>query len=134
MGKHNTQETLNARDEASDSLVFGRAFIRILSYMKHRALSYLQILWERTKESWSLDTRSLSLFRVGLALIVLADLLLRSRYIVEHYTDGGIYTRSAYQMIGETVTTFSLHAANGQLWYQIILFLIHGFFALWLLF
>ena len=102
--------------------------------MKQSFSSYAHIIWDRVKQAWSLDMRSLSVFRVGLALVPLSDLVLRSRYIIEHYTDMGIYPRWAYQIIGETATTFSLHAANGQLWYQILLFFIHGFFALWILF
>lgn len=102
--------------------------------MKYSFSSYAPAMWSRIKQAWSLDVRSLSVFRVGLALVVLSDLVLRSRYIVEHYTDMGIYPRWAYQIMGETATTFSLHAANGQLWYQVVLFLIHGFFALWILF
>ncbi len=89
---------------------------------------------QKIQQAWFLDLRSLSLFRIGLSLVVITDLLLRSRYIVEHYTDMGIYPRIAYQTFGEAITTFSLHAANGQLWYQILLFLIHGFFGLWILF
>lgn len=102
----------------------------------HFIMKIIQTIRDITRKiqpGWMLDTRSLSLFRVWLSLIVIADLLLRSRYLIAHYTDMGIYPRADYLSFGESATTFSLHAASGQLWYEILLFLIHGFFALWML-
>lgn len=85
------------------------------------------------KQAWSLDTRSLSLFRVGIALVVIADLCLRSRYMIEHYTDFWLFPREALFSLENSKTMFSIHAANGQLWYQVVLFALHGFFALCML-
>ena len=86
-------------------------------------------IWRKIQTSWSLDLRSLSLFRVALWLMIIADLCLRSRYLLEHYTDLGIFPRIAMQSFSESATTFSLHAASGQFWYEAILFLIHGIIA-----
>ena len=41
-----------------------------------------------------LDTRSLAVFRVGLGLLLLADILERSRNLTAHYTDAGVLPRS----------------------------------------
>lgn len=101
--------------------------------MEHSISSYSRAIWWKISRGWSLDLRSLSLFRVALASIVLADLALRSRYLVEHYSDGGVFPRSALQSIEETITTLSFHTANGNTWFAVVLFLIHGLFALSLL-
>ncbi len=101
--------------------------------MEHSLSSYSRAIGKRIARAWSLDLRSLSLFRVGLALVVIADLILRSRYLVEHYTDMGIFPRKAFFELWENSTTWTLHTASGQLWFQILIFTLHGFLALWLL-
>lgn len=101
--------------------------------MEHSLASYTKILWKKIKLGWSLDIRSLSLFRIGLSLVIIGDLLLRSRYIVEHYTDLGVYPRQAYFGLWEGATSWTLHTANGQLWFQILIFSLHILLALWLL-
>lgn len=101
--------------------------------MEHSLSSYSRALWKRIARAWSLDLRSLSLFRIALALVIIADLLLRSRYMLEHYTDMGIYPRQAFFQLWESGTSWTLHTASGQLWFQILIFALHGFLALWLL-
>lgn len=101
--------------------------------MEHSLASYSKILWKKITRSWSLDLRSLSLFRIGLALVIIGDLLLRSRYLMEHYTDMGIFPRQGYFSLWEGVHSWSIHTASGQLWFQIFIFLVHGLLALWLL-
>ncbi len=44
---------------------------------------------------FGMDARSLAAFRVGLALVVLADLATRALSLTEHYTDAGVLPRSA---------------------------------------
>ncbi len=105
----------------------------ILLSMEHSLSSYSRAIGKRLARAWSLDLRSLSLFRVGLALIIIVDLFLRARYLTEHYTDMGIFPRKAFIELWENSTTWTLHTASGQLWFQILIFLVHGFFALWLL-
>ncbi len=107
---------------------------KTINHMKKNPLSVFRNIWWNIAHWWSLDTRSLSLFRVAFALLIIVDIALRSRYIVEHYTDMGIYPRAAFTEFWTSSTTFSLHAVSGHLWFQILLFGIHIFFALWLLF
>jgi hypothetical protein len=73
-----------------------------------------------------LDLRSLALFRIGLGLLILADLAIRSTDLVAHYTDAGLLPRaqvvdmaarpawfSVYFAVGDTAGTgalFGLHA------------------------
>lgn len=49
----------------------------------------------RLEEMIGLDLRSLALFRMGLALVVLTDLFVRSGDLVAHYSDAGILPRTA---------------------------------------
>lgn len=101
--------------------------------MEHSLSSYSRELWIRLQQSWSLDLRSLGLFRVGLALVILGDLALRARYLTEHYTDMGVYPRKAFFELWEGPTTWTIHTASGDLWFQVLIFAVHAFFALWLL-
>jgi len=66
--------------------------------------------------------RSLALFRIGLGLLVIADLIDRSWNLQTHYTDTGALPRS--ELI-ETIlhpAQWSLHSLNGQFWVQLLLF------------
>ncbi len=71
----------------------------------------------------------MALFRVMLGLLILADLILRSRHISRYYTDQGVLPRDAWADITHR-WSLSLHAASGELWWQIILFLIAAVAAL----
>lgn len=64
--------------------------------MEHSLSSYSRTIWQHIKNAWSLDLRSLSLFRVGLALVIIGDLVLRGRFLIEHYTDLGIFPRRGF--------------------------------------
>ena len=41
------------------------------------------------------DLRSLAAFRIGLGLLIIADLAMRSTFIFQHYTDQGVLPRYA---------------------------------------
>ena len=70
---------------------------------------------------FSLDLRSIALFRILLALLLLTDLLLRSLQLQSFYTDEGVLARRFWIQITHRLHT-SLHAASGELWWQIALF------------
>ena len=77
---------------------------------------------------FSLDLRSIALFRVLLGGLLLADLLLRSFDLTEFYTDAGLLPRQ--HLLSLTSQWYwSLHVANGQLWWQILLFTLAAFAA-----
>ena len=42
---------------------------------------------------FGIDTRSLAVFRIGLALTILLDLVLRAQDLGAHYTDAGVLPR-----------------------------------------
>jgi hypothetical protein len=81
---------------------------------------------------FAIDLRSLALFRVMLGLMVIADLILRSRDLTAFYTDDGVFPRDVAIQNG-LAESFSLHFANGTATFQAALFLVHGFFALLLI-
>lgn len=80
---------------------------------------------------FSFDLRSLALFRVGLALLILGDLIHRSFDLRAFYTDFGVLPR--WVLMQNSDHCLSLHAMSGSLAFQVTLFLIAGGFALMLL-
>ena len=86
----------------------------------------------RLRTVFSFDLRSLALFRVMLALVVLADLALRSLDLRTFYTDAGVLPRADLLEIGHR-WHWSFHVASGELWWQVVLFVVAALFALALL-
>jgi predicted DCC family thiol-disulfide oxidoreductase YuxK len=83
------------------------------------------------KNLFSFDLRSLALFRVGLALLILGDLIHRSFDLRAFYTDFGVLPR--WVLMQNSDLCLSLHAMSGSLAFQVTLFLIAGCCALMLL-
>lgn len=81
-----------------------------------------------------LDLRSLTLFRVLLAIIVLVDLGLRATNMVAHYTDEGILPREALREAAWQEGFWSLNMLSGDLTWQICLWCIGAIAAISLLF
>ena len=86
-----------------------------------------------TARLFSADTRSLALFRVGLALLLLADLATRAPFLTAFYTDRGVMPRSFVTDHLQDAWSFSLHLASGQVYVQAFLFVCAGLAALLLL-
>lgn len=84
------------------------------------------------KRVFGLDFRSIALFRVLLATLLLADLALRSEHIRAFYTDHGVLPREEWRELTNP-WYWSLHAVSGEVWWQILLFSFAGLFALALL-
>lgn len=87
-------------------------------------------LWfPRICEVFSIDLRSLAVFRIAIATLILVDLLTRAGDLTAHYADEGAWpietARKRLPLGG-----FSLHLFNGSVEFQAILFLITGAFAL----
>ncbi len=66
---------------------------------------------------FSLDTRSLSLFRIGLGFVLLGDALTRMGMLREHYTDVGMLPRLDLVMTNWQENNFSLLMLNGSEWF-----------------
>ena len=80
---------------------------------------------------WSLDTRSLAVFRIGLASIILVDLVNRARDLTAHYADAGILPRAT--LWNWMYWYLSPHMISGSVYFEAALFLIAGCFAFLLL-
>jgi hypothetical protein len=83
-------------------------------------------VWRGLGEVVSLDLRSLAVFRIGLGLLLLADLAVRAGDMGAHYTDQGVLPRE--EMSGSAAT--SLHLLHGSLWFEACLFGVAALFAL----
>jgi hypothetical protein len=77
------------------------------------------------KEIFSIDLRSLAVFRAALGGVLLVDLALRARDLVAHYTELGVLPRAAFaeHPIGWLVPWVSLHA-HGPAAVQVALFVL----------
>ncbi len=81
---------------------------------------------------FGIDLRTLALFRVSLATMVITDLVLRARDLRAHYTDAGMLPRAA--LLGDIGQWgYSLHLASGSAAIQAGLFVVAGLVALSLL-
>ncbi|MBV9123865.1 MAG: HTTM domain-containing protein [Planctomycetes bacterium] len=87
------------------------------------------LLENKIQEIFGLDLRSLAVFRIGLGLVLLGDLWVRSLYLQAHYTDDGILPRSALGTDGPA----TIHVLGGSWIFEGLLFLVAAGFALALL-
>jgi len=93
---------------------------------------HTQTWLNRVKTVFSIDLRSLALFRILLAVLILWDLALRSADLSAFYTDHGVLAREFLLAVANP-WHWSLHAASGALWWQIVLFTLAALCALCLL-
>ncbi|WP_410766556.1 HTTM domain-containing protein [Haloferax sp. DFSO60] len=77
----------------------------------------------------AIDARALAAFRIALGFVILFDLLLRARNLSTFYTDAGVFPRSAAFEVTPSIGPLSLHALSGALWFQALLFVVAGAFA-----
>ena len=96
----------------------------------HRARVQMSGALSRIRTLFSIDLRSLAMFRIAIATIVLVDLLSRSRFIEALYTDAGILP---VWLLVPMDRNLSLHAMNGHFAFQLALFLIGAGAALMML-
>ncbi len=76
-----------------------------------------------------LDLRSLAVFRIGLALMTLADIIIRARALNAHYTDNGVLPRSALiDLLNPWY--WSINLISGHPFIQGLIFAVAIFFAL----
>ena len=85
------------------------------------------------RRAYSLDLRSLALFRIGLAAVLLGDLFFRSFDLTAFYTDWGVLPRAALLDKFAPADRFSIHLMSGQPTVERALFLLAAFFAVMLL-
>src|SRR5437660_4879869 len=90
-----------------------------------RVLRYLEA-------AYSLDLRSLALFRMALGAVLLGDLIWRAGDLTVFYTDFGVLPRAALLDKFLPANRFSLHMMSGQLIFQAMLFMVAAVFAVML--
>ncbi len=89
---------------------------------------------DKIKRVLGIDTRSLALFRISIALLILADLFLRSFSLEAFYTSQGILPVTSWMVkYSTTGYRWSFHLANDTAFFQVLMFLIAGYFAICLL-
>jgi len=76
------------------------------------------------------DTRALAAMRILLGAILLIDLAHRAPGIEKYYTDSGVYPLAVHEATYTQFAGLSIHALSGELWFQQLLFVIAGLFAL----
>ncbi|AFZ36500.1 HTTM domain protein [Stanieria cyanosphaera PCC 7437] len=101
-----------------------------MAIAEDKSPSKLQI---KLEEIFGLDLRSLALFRIGLASVIITDLVIRFGDIQAHYSDYGVLPRIA--LIEEFIKPWywSIHLLSGEPFVQVILFGFALFFAFLLL-
>ena len=82
---------------------------------------------------FGIDVRSLALFRICLALIMIGDLLYRARDLEAHYTDAGVLPIAIVSVYQQQHWWWTIHSLHPALPLEIALFLVAGMFALSLL-
>ena len=89
-------------------------------------------LLSRPTTLFSVDLRSLALFRVGLGFILICDLINRARDLRAHYADWGVAPRYAINQFIDAWQV-SFHLVSGRAEVMAVLFAIAGIFALMLM-
>jgi len=81
------------------------------------------------RKMFSIDLRSLALFRIALAAVLLLDLSIRAMDMSAFYTDDGVLARRVWIRLTDPLH-WTLHAASGELWWQMALFILAAVFAI----
>ena len=83
----------------------------------------------KLRELFGIDLRSLAIFRICTAILILVDLLLRSQFIEANYTDAGVLPRALVQ----DHPIFFLHSLSGAYSFQCLCFVLTAVFSVMLL-
>jgi hypothetical protein len=78
---------------------------------------------------FGIDLRTLALFRLGLGLLIILDLINRASALNAHYTDWGLLPRDILIREFRTPWRFSIHLLSGQFEFQVALFILAGVLA-----
>lgn len=81
-------------------------------------------IYEKIKETFGLSLKSLSFFRVLIAISLISDYINRSFDIKAFYTDSGVLPRNLLFQLTGISQTFSLHLMADGVWFQMLLFTI----------
>ena len=90
-------------------------------------------LREAFRNLFSIDLRSLALFRIGIGALLLTDLAFRLTDLNAMYTDEGMFSRAEICRRATSIWNWSFHFASGSSTYQAFLFALAAVLALALL-
>ena len=93
----------------------------------------MQVLRNTLREWFSVDVRSLAVFRMATALLILADVAVRVRDLEAHYADSGLVSRELLYRTSWQSGYWSVHALSGEIWFQGGIFALTAIFAVMLL-
>ncbi|PYY00313.1 MAG: hypothetical protein DMG64_17245 [Acidobacteria bacterium] len=85
------------------------------------------------ERTYSLDLRSLALFRIALGAVLLGDLIWRAQEMLVFYTDFVVLPRAALLDKFSPPARFSIHMMSGQLIFQAMLFFVAAALAVMLM-
>lgn len=80
----------------------------------------------KLKQTYALDVRALSLMRIAICVVLLVDLLIRSFSIKAFFTNEGIMPLEILKDYNWHPYYFSFHALSGELWWQVLLFILNA--------
>jgi hypothetical protein len=83
-------------------------------------------IFNRFKHSYTLDVRALSLMRIAVGLVLLTDLVIRSLSIKAFFTNEGVLPLDILKAYNWNSYYFSFHAMSGELWWQVLLFMLNA--------
>ena len=86
----------------------------------------------KAQSLFGIDLRSLAIFRISIALIIVVDLIARFSDLEAHYTDRGVLPIDTV-IEHSPKWRVSVHLLNGSIEFQAVLFIIAGLFAVGLL-
>ena len=78
----------------------------------------------RSRAIFGIDPRSLAVFRIGLGVLILADLAIRATDLRAMYTDEGMFSRMEMSYRYTSIWNWSFHFANGGVGFQAVLFVL----------
>ncbi len=90
-------------------------------------------LSSKGRELWGIDPRSLALFRIGLGIMLISDLVKRSISLREHYTGEGVFPLEAARSLEPDSVLFRLYLFSDSFYVQASLFCVAGALALLLI-
>ena len=89
-------------------------------------IARLHKIAQKFKESYTLDLRALSVMRIAIGLVLLTDLIIRSLSIKAFFTNEGILPLDVMRSYNWNSYYFSFHALSGELWWQVVLFILNA--------
>ncbi|MFC6765885.1 HTTM domain-containing protein [Natrinema soli] len=92
--------------------------------VRNRLSNALDSSSQSVTRRFEIDLRALAAFRIAVGMLVIIDLLLRSRNLTAFYTDAGVLPLEA--LFSDYSPVYSLHAISGAAWVQALLFLAAG--------